>query len=175
MQGPLFYMLRNRFYIGEVNFKGEILPGSQPPLLDRALFEAVQARLTEQWSHRTHTKQKSKALLAGLIFDDAGNRMIPTHATKNRVRYRYYISQPVQRGRSDEQTGSIARIPAEEIEALVIKVARQRPQRLEGADHTISEQDAVAAHIGRVEIQLKRVLQLREGGNSLHFRLSEQG
>jgi hypothetical protein len=26
-QGPLFYMLRNHFYIGEVNFKGEILPG----------------------------------------------------------------------------------------------------------------------------------------------------
>jgi hypothetical protein len=23
-QGPLFYMLRNRFYIGEVTFKGEV-------------------------------------------------------------------------------------------------------------------------------------------------------
>ncbi|RYE40281.1 MAG: recombinase family protein, partial [Hyphomicrobiales bacterium] len=96
-QGPLFYMLRNRFYIGEVQFKGEILPGPQSPLLDRDLFEAVQAKLTEQWSHRTHTKQKSKALLAGLIFDDAGIKMIPTHATKNLVRYRYYISQPVRR------------------------------------------------------------------------------
>ena len=27
-QGPLFYMLRNRFYIGEVVYKGEICPGS---------------------------------------------------------------------------------------------------------------------------------------------------
>jgi DNA invertase Pin-like site-specific DNA recombinase len=34
-QGPLFYMLRNRFYIGEVLFKGEICPGSQPSLIDR--------------------------------------------------------------------------------------------------------------------------------------------
>src|SRR4051794_18470000 len=40
-QGPLFYMLRNRFYIGEVRFKNEILPGSQPPIMDRTLFEAV--------------------------------------------------------------------------------------------------------------------------------------
>jgi site-specific DNA recombinase len=61
-QGPLFYMLRNRFYVGEVTFKGENLPGPQPPLLDRSLFDAVQARLTEQRSHRTISKQKSKAL-----------------------------------------------------------------------------------------------------------------
>ena len=37
-QGPLFYLLRNRFYIGEVLYKGEICPGPQPPLLDRELL-----------------------------------------------------------------------------------------------------------------------------------------
>ena len=31
-QGPLFYMLRNRFYVGEVRFKNEICPGPQPAL-----------------------------------------------------------------------------------------------------------------------------------------------
>src|SRR5246500_2924248 len=36
-RGSLFYLLRNRFYIGEVRYKGEILPGEQPPILDRAL------------------------------------------------------------------------------------------------------------------------------------------
>ena len=29
-RGPLAYFLRNRFYIGEVRFKGEIFPGSSP-------------------------------------------------------------------------------------------------------------------------------------------------
>ena len=61
-QGPLFYMLRNRFYLGEVKLKGEILPGPQPALLDRTLFEAVQQRLTEQWSHRTTTRIRTRAL-----------------------------------------------------------------------------------------------------------------
>jgi site-specific DNA recombinase len=40
LRGSLFYLLRNRFYIGEVKYKNEILPGEQPPILDRALFDA---------------------------------------------------------------------------------------------------------------------------------------
>jgi Recombinase len=47
-RGPLAHLLRNRFYIGEVAYKGKICPGEQPPILDRDLFEAVQAKLSEQ-------------------------------------------------------------------------------------------------------------------------------
>jgi DNA invertase Pin-like site-specific DNA recombinase len=50
-RGSLFYLLRNRFYIGEVTYKDEILPGEQPAIMDRTLFDAVQQKLTEQWSH----------------------------------------------------------------------------------------------------------------------------
>src|SRR5260370_5831345 len=45
--GSLFYLLRNRFYIGEVKYKGEILPGEQPAIMDRQLFGAVQQQLTD--------------------------------------------------------------------------------------------------------------------------------
>jgi hypothetical protein len=93
-RGSLFYLLRNRFYIGEVKYKGEILPGEQPAIMDRQLFDAVQQKLTDQWSHRNHAKTKSDHLLTGLLFDDAGHRMIPTHATKAGIRYRYYVSLP---------------------------------------------------------------------------------
>jgi hypothetical protein len=47
-RGPLAHLLRNRFYIGEVPFKGEVLDGEQPRILDRDLFDAVQAKLSEQ-------------------------------------------------------------------------------------------------------------------------------
>ena len=44
-RGPLSYLLRNRFFVGEVVYKDEALSGPQPPILDRTLFDAVQAKL----------------------------------------------------------------------------------------------------------------------------------
>src|SRR5207302_2416599 len=120
-QGPLFYLLRNRFYIGEVLYKGEICPGPQPPLLDRALFEAVQRRLTEQRSHQVTTRTKTDAPLKGILFDAAGDPMVATHATKQGVRYRYYVSQPYLRGLATPPIGAIVRIPAADIEGVVSK------------------------------------------------------
>src|SRR5262249_8795420 len=43
--GPLAHLLRNRFYIGEVVYRGAVHVGEQEPIVDRALCEAVQARL----------------------------------------------------------------------------------------------------------------------------------
>src|SRR5207253_681356 len=96
--GPLSYLLRNRFYIGEVAYKDEILPGSQTPIVTRKLFEAVQVKLAEQQNNHVRTRSKTEALLSGLIFDDAGNRMSPSHTRKNGVRYRYYTSLALLQG-----------------------------------------------------------------------------
>jgi Recombinase len=42
--GPLAYLLKNRFYLGEVVYRGEVHAGEHEPILDRELFEAVQAK-----------------------------------------------------------------------------------------------------------------------------------
>ena len=97
-RGTLFYLLRNRFYIGEVTYKGEILPGEQPSIMDRALFDAVQQKLTDQWKANTAVRTPNDHMLAGLLFDDAGYPMVPTHATKAGIRYRYYVSRPCLHG-----------------------------------------------------------------------------
>jgi site-specific DNA recombinase len=121
-RGSLFYLLRNRFYIGEVKYKGEILPGEQPAIMDRALFDAVQRKLTDQWTTRSTTRNASNHLLAGLLFDDVGHRMVPTHATKAGVRYRYYVSFPHLHGESrTASVGSVSRVPANDVENVVVK------------------------------------------------------
>ena len=46
--GGLAHLLRNRFYLGEVVYRGETFPGPQPPIVDRATFDAVQDCLDAQ-------------------------------------------------------------------------------------------------------------------------------
>ncbi len=121
-RGALYYVLSNHFYIGEVKYKNEILPGEQPPIMDRTLFEAVRQKSLAQWSHRTVVRNKSDHLLAGLLFDDAGHRMIPTHATKAGIRYRYYASTPVLHGEAKTASaGSTSRVPAADVEDTIVK------------------------------------------------------
>src|SRR6202142_3084461 len=81
-RGPLAHLLRNRFYVGEVTFKGEVLKGEQKPIVDNELFEAVQTKLTEQVNNHKVKRKASEALLTGRIFDDRSNRMTPSHARK---------------------------------------------------------------------------------------------
>jgi site-specific DNA recombinase len=132
-RGALYYLLSNHFYIGEVKYKNEILPGEQPPIMDRALFDAVRQKSLAQWSHRTIVRNKSDHLLTGLLFDDAGHRMIPTHATKAGVRHRYYVSTPVLHGEAKiASAGSISRVPAADIEDAVVKFLKE---------HLVAQQD----------------------------------
>lgn len=162
-QGTLFYMLRNRFYLGEVKFKGEVLPGPQPPLLDRNLFDQVQDRLTQQWSHRTTTRIRSQALLAGLLFDDAGHKMISTYASRDRVRYRYYVSAPLIRGAIDEPVGSVTRVPAADIEAVIAQAVT--------AHADIEESRSGGSILSRKQIELAVArIEVRKSQLAIHLK-----
>ena len=147
-RGPIAYLLRNRFYIGDVVFKGEILRGEQPAILDRDLFDAVQAKLDEQMNTHRFSRTKSKALLVGRIFDDRGNRMTPSHARKQGVKYRYYISSALLQGQAD-LAGTVTRIPAAEIEALVVRSIRghlDQPAEIE-------DQVLVNTQVARIDVR----------------------
>jgi site-specific DNA recombinase len=48
--------------------------------------------------------------------------MIPTHATRAGVRYRYYVSTPCLHGEAKTApAGSVSRVPAAYIEGTVVK------------------------------------------------------
>jgi site-specific DNA recombinase len=166
-RGALYYLLSNHFYIGEVKYKNEILPGEQPPILDRALFEAVRQKALAQWSHRNLARSKSDHLLAGLLFDDAGHHMASTHATKAGVRYRYYVSAPVLHGDAKTASaGSISRVPAAEVEEAVVKslnddLAEQQKgsatnaKRVDGREAIAQLVAAIIVHKDELVVRLK--------------------
>jgi site-specific DNA recombinase len=145
-RGPLAHLLRNRFYIGDVPFKGEILKGEQQAIVDRDLFEAVQAKLSEQVNGHKAARMKSEALLIGRIFDDRGNRMSPSHVRKGGVKYRYYLSSALLQGMAGS-AGSVCRVPAADIEALVITSVREHLQ----TTAPIDDRSLIETHVARVE------------------------
>ncbi len=99
-RGHIYKILSNALYIGEIEHRGVRYPGQHPPLIDGAIWAAVQAQLAaNHHENRARTNAKSKSLLAGLIYDVAGNRLVSSHATKNGKRYRYYVT-PEANGRS---------------------------------------------------------------------------
>jgi site-specific DNA recombinase len=146
-RGPLAHLLRNRFYIGEVVFKGEVFPGEQPAILDRDLFDAVQAKLNDQRNHRTTARAKSESLLIGRIYDDRGNRMSPSHARKLGVRYRYYVSSPLLHGQAG-RAGSVRRVSAAEVEALLARAVRAHL----GDSTQTDDRDLISTHVVRAEV-----------------------
>jgi site-specific DNA recombinase len=70
-------------------------------------------------------RSDSGALLLGKLFDDRGNGMSPSFSVKNGVRYRFYISSALLRGRKDA-AGSVARVSAQEVESALEAALRER-------------------------------------------------
>jgi len=163
--GPLAYILKNRIYVGEIAYKGEIHPGRHTPIIERAPFDAVQARLAGAAIARRTRRRGSGHLLVGRLYDDRGHHMSPSHATKAGVRYRYYVSQALLQHRKAD-AGTVARVAAPDIDMLVAAAVRQQlaGQLVQDAplpaDATLdgsADQDLMAAHVQRVTLRAQQV------------------
>jgi len=152
--GSLAHLLKNRFYIGEVVYRGAIHHGEHEPILERELFEAVQAKLAANTVTRQVRLKGSPAILTGRIFDDRGNRMSPSHSNKLGVRYRYYVSHAILQQRKAE-AGSVARVPAAEIEKLVLDGVRRHLASMGEAEHptAIVDHDLIERHVHSVTVK----------------------
>ena len=118
-RGQIYKLLGSAIYIGEIDHKGARHAGRHEGIVDRATWDAVQAQLAgNAHEHRTRTNARDPSPLAGKLFDEAGEALVATHATKRGVRYRYYVSRSLQHGTKATGTKGM-RLPASEIETLV--------------------------------------------------------
>jgi site-specific DNA recombinase len=118
-RGHIYKILSNPIYIGRIAHKGQVHEGQHPGIIDRGLWEQVQQKLSEHAVKARRSHQASDAMLLGKLYDDRGNRMTPTWARKGPKRWRYYVSQAAVQG-DRGKAGSIARVPANEIESRVL-------------------------------------------------------
>ena len=121
--GPLAALLKNRCYVGEVVHKGRHFPGEHAAIVEREVFDAVQARLAVGARRAGQESRAAPALLTGLIHDSCGHRMTPSTAQKKGAHYRYYVSCVLAQGRKAE-AGSRPRVAAPDVEALVLEALR---------------------------------------------------
>jgi DNA invertase Pin-like site-specific DNA recombinase len=118
-RGALYRILQNRLYLGEVVHRAQNYPGEHKPIVDTAQWDKVQLKLKDSAIERRAGKGTAHpSLLAGLLHDDTGQLMTPTHAVKRGMRYRYYVSRSLVTG-PRESTPRGRRIPASDIETLV--------------------------------------------------------
>jgi site-specific DNA recombinase len=120
-RGALYTLLHNRLYLGEITHRGKSFPGDHEAILAKDLWEQIHARLRANGEDRRNGKQAADpSLLAGLLYDDKGNRLTPSHAIKKGKRYRYYVSQALIQHRH-AHAGSARRIPAHDLEDLICR------------------------------------------------------
>jgi site-specific DNA recombinase len=122
-KGMLYKLLNNPVYVGIAMHKGVSYPGEHLGIIDRKIWDKVQAKFQENPRKRAGTaRAQTPALLKGIIFGPTGIAMSPTHTRKNGRLYRYYLSQTVLKlGAGD---CPVARVPAAEIEKIVIDQVR---------------------------------------------------
>ena len=117
-RGNLYQLLRNPLYVGRLPHKGETYPGQHTAIIDDETWQTAQKRLSGNAVNRhTETNARSQSLLSGLLFDETGDRLCPTHANKGSKRYRYYISKRLMH---DADCNDGWRLPADEIESCVM-------------------------------------------------------
>ena len=118
-RGPLYVILQNRIYVGDMVHKGKAYPGLHDSIIEPELFDRVQAQLASARVQRRHGgNAREPSLLAGLMRDEHGRMMSPSHAVKQQRRYRYYVSQ-VDDARGDLTTAPAWRVGAVEIERII--------------------------------------------------------
>jgi site-specific DNA recombinase len=114
-RGHLHRILTNPIYAGMIHHKGEHHPGQHPAIIAMELWTAVQKRLEDnRQGRKTNSHTQHVSPLGGKLFDETGRRLVPSHTTKGKKRYRYYITPA-------DETGEPIRLPAQEIEHLVRK------------------------------------------------------
>ncbi len=115
-RGGLFHLLANCVYVGDVRHKGATYDGAHDAIIERELWDRVQASLADKAPSRTRRANiRHPSILAGLVHDGHGRQMTPSHAVKQAKRYRYYMTRERQQG-----TPAVWRVPAHDLEQLVI-------------------------------------------------------
>ena len=116
-RGQVHHVLSNPVYAGHIRHKDQVYDGQHAAIIDPDRWEAVQARLTDRSAKpRRKPAAAHPSPLAGKLFDETGDRLTPSHASKGGKRYRYYVSRRLVAGDDNDVSCTGWRLPADRLE-----------------------------------------------------------
>ncbi|MDO9053382.1 MAG: recombinase family protein [Gallionella sp.] len=121
----LYKLLNNRTYLGELRHKEQWYHAEHPPIIDKSLWDDVQAIMATNGRIRAKTTRVTKVpfLLKGIVFGSDGYALSPWHSTNRRGRsYRYYI--PQRDTKEYAGASGLPRLPAAQLEGAVLDQLR---------------------------------------------------
>ncbi|MCU9838741.1 recombinase family protein [Ruegeria sp. WL0004] len=155
-RGHIHHILSNPINAGRIRHKGQVYDGQHPAIIEPAIWERVQQMLEDGCGKARGTRHMApRSPLAGKLFDEAGDRLTPSHSGKNGKRLRYYISHRLVTDRSQKHPDAW-RLPAKQVEALIAELVRAHLKKTGIAmlliqDIAASEVAATSARLHAVE------------------------
>ena len=177
-RGQLHYLLTNPVYRGQIRHKAEVHPGQHPAIIDDALWQRVQAKL-QQASQRERRRTTDtaggdpfdlpSAPLTGLLRDETGDRLTPSHTRRKGRLFRYYISNRLVSGGTDPTAW---RLPASALEQAVLGIILTHLETAAQSHEILAVPDATtAAQVSKALLALVSTLRA-EGTAALSSLLS---
>jgi site-specific DNA recombinase len=181
-------LLRNVFYLGYVKYKGQLIPGQHPALIDQALFDRCQeVRARRASKRRAFGHQQRVYVLAGLARCHICKLTLRCGATQSKSGWRYYRHTAHERGYECSVPGRM--VHAEVVEAQWADIIsaitlpedwKQRIEELAGdADQhsrILREREAIQEKLRRLKLMYRDLLiddvEYRTTCDQLQTRLS---
>ncbi|SMX25503.1 recombinase family protein [Boseongicola aestuarii] len=163
-RGALYNILRNPIYIGKTRHKEELHEGLHEAIIDVGTWKRVQTQLADHGGKTIRsTRRPAKRLLNGVLFDSKGRAMRTTYASKSiradgtirTKRYWYYTSSLS----GSEDKSEIERLPADEIERVVLKALNERLADTRWLADQINGQARETTAVGNLRTIEQRVLE----------------
>jgi site-specific DNA recombinase len=88
--------------------------------------------------------------------------MTPSHSNKDGVRYRYYVSHVLLQ-RREKDAGRVTRVPAVQLERLVVEAIRAKSQPDAEPEGGLSDRGVIDRHVARIIVRRDSIdIELRE-------------
>jgi len=162
-RGQIYKILTNPVYRGRIRHKDKTYPGAHDPIIEEPLWDRVQAQLQAASARQRGGGQigsnPGPAPLKGLIRDETGDVLTPTHTRRRGRHHRYYVSNRLISGGTDLTAW---RLPAAAFEAAIAALMADHLESCASQQALVVEDDiAIALQVSETAASLASDLRAR--------------